>query len=149
MRTFDLIIMKMIDYSPICHQIFPEEDRAMEIKYKIWLEKDGKVVFGHGREELFQAIDECHSLNAAAKKLNMSYRAAWGRLKAAEERLGVKLVESDTAKKGMTLTPAAKVLLDKFRQLEKDADVYLRKTSRELAVLIESDDGPDADRKKK
>jgi molybdate transport system regulatory protein len=121
----------------------------MEIKYKIWLEKNGKVVFGHGREKLFQAIDECHSLNAAAKKLNMSYRAAWGRLRASEERLGVKLVESDTAKKGMTLTPAAKVLLDKFRQLEKDADAYLRKTSRELAVLIESDAGPDADRKKK
>jgi molybdate transport system regulatory protein len=121
----------------------------MEIKYKIWLEKDGKVVFGHGREELFQAIDECRSLNAAAKKLNMSYRAAWGRLRASEERLGVKLVESDTAKKGMTLTPAAKALLEKFRQLEEDADVYLRKTSRELAVLMESDGGPDAHREKK
>ena len=121
----------------------------MEIKYKIWLEKDGKVVFGHGREELFQAIDECHSLNAATKKLNMSYRAAWGRLRASEERLGVKLVESDTAKKGMTLTPAAKALLHKFRQLEKDADAYLRRTARELAVLLESDGEPDADREKK
>jgi molybdate transport system regulatory protein len=121
----------------------------MEIKYKIWLEKDGKVVFGHGREELFQAIDECRSLNAAAKKLNMSYRAAWGRLKASEERLGVKLVESDTAKKGMTLTPAAKALLHKFRQLEKDVDIYLRRTARELAVLLESDGEPDADPKKK
>ena len=121
----------------------------MEIKYKIWLEKDGKVVFGQGREELFQAIDECRSLNAAAKKLNMSYRAAWGRLKASEERLGVKLVESDTAKKGMTLTPAAKALLHKFRQLEKDADAYLRRTARELAVLLESEGGPDPDREKK
>lgn len=121
----------------------------MEIKYKIWLEKDGKVVFGQGREELFQAIDECRSLNAAAKKLNMSYRAAWGRLKASEERLGVKLVESDTAKKGMTLTPAAKALLHKFRQLEKDADAYLRRTARELAVLLESEGRPDTDREKK
>jgi molybdate transport system regulatory protein len=121
----------------------------MEIKYKIWLEKDGKVVFGHGREELFQAIDECRSLNAAAKKLNMSYRAAWGRLRASEERLGVKLVESNSAKKGMTLTPAAKALLHKFRQLEKDADAYLRRTARELAVLLESDGGSDADREKK
>lgn len=121
----------------------------MEIKYKIWLEKDGKVVFGHGREELFQAINECLSLNAAAKKLNMSYRAAWGRLRASEERLGIKLVKSDSAKKGMILTPAAKALLDKFRQLEKDADVYLKNTSRELAALMESDDGQDADRKKK
>ena len=41
----------------------------MEIRYKIWLEKDGKVIFGQGREKLFEAIEECHSLNAAAKKL--------------------------------------------------------------------------------
>ena len=121
----------------------------MEIKYKIWLEKNGKVVFGHGREELFQTINECHSLNAAAKKLNMSYRAAWGRLRASEERLGIKLVETDDTRKGMILTPAAKALLDKFRQLEKDADAYLRKTSRELAALMESDAGPDDDREKK
>jgi molybdate transport system regulatory protein len=121
----------------------------MEIKYKIWIEKDGKVVFGHGREELFLAIDECRSLNAAAKKLNMSYRAAWGRLRASEERLGVKLVDSDGAKKGMTLTPAGKAMLEKFRRLEKDVDAYLQKTSRELAVLMEHDAGPDAGREKK
>jgi len=120
----------------------------MEIKYKIWIEKDGKVIFGHGREELFQAIDECHSLNAAAKKLGMSYRAAWGRLRASEERLGVKLVESDTAKKGMTLTPAAKGLLDKFQRLEKDADAYLQKTSRELSNLLAGDAKPEAEEQK-
>ena len=113
----------------------------MEIKYKIWLEKDGKVIFGQGREKLFEAIDECHSLNAAAKKLNMSYRAAWGRLRASEERMGVKLIESDAAKKGMTLTPAARTLLDKFRQLERDADAYLRKTSRELSAIVEREVG--------
>jgi molybdate transport system regulatory protein len=113
----------------------------MEIKYKIWLEKDGKVIFGQGREKLFEAIDECHSLNAAAKKLSMSYRAAWGRLRASEERMGVKLIESDAAKKGMTLTPAARTLLDKFRQLERDADAYLRKTSRELSAIVEREAG--------
>jgi molybdate transport system regulatory protein len=122
---------------------------GMEIKYKIWIEKEGKVIFGHGREELFQAIDECHSLNAAAKKLGMSYRAAWGRLRASEDRLGVKLVESDAAKKGMTLTPAAKGLLDKFRRLEKEADAYLQKTSRELSALFENDAKPVTGEKKK
>lgn len=113
----------------------------MEIRYKIWLEKDGKVIFGQGREKLFEAIEECHSLNAAAKKLNMSYRAAWGRLRASEERMGVRLIESDAAKKGMALTPAARALLDRFRQLEKDADAYLRKMSRELSALVEAGAG--------
>ena len=30
----------------------------MEIKYKIWIEKDGKVVFGRGRDDILKAIDE-------------------------------------------------------------------------------------------
>jgi len=120
----------------------------MEIKYKIWLEKDGKVIFGHGRVELLQALEECHSLNAAAKKLNMSYRAAWGRLRASEDRLGIKLIESDAAKKGMTLTPAAMTLLEKFRRLEKDADSYLKKTSRELTTLLDGEKRPDQEDKK-
>ncbi len=113
----------------------------MEIKYKIWLEKDGKVIFGHGRVELLQALEECHSLNAAAKKLNMSYRAAWGRLRASEERLGIKLIESGTAKKGMSLTPAARIILEKFRRLEKDAEDYLKKTRHEFAALLEDNPG--------
>ena len=54
----------------------------MEIKHKLWLERDGHVIFGPGREGMLKAIEECHSLSAAAKKLRMSYRAAWGRLKA-------------------------------------------------------------------
>lgn len=90
----------------------------MRIRHKIWLEKDGKVIFGSGRYELLEAIKESHSLNAAAKKLNMSYRAAWGRLKASEERLGMKLVERSQGK-GMYLTGEATTLLEQFGQLEQ------------------------------
>lgn len=70
----------------------------MEIKYKIWIEKDGRVLFGHGRDDILQTIDGERSLNAAAKKLGMSYRAAWGRLRASEERLGIKLVGTGKGK---------------------------------------------------
>lgn len=59
----------------------------MEIKYKIWIEENGKVIFGKGRDEILKSIEQQHSLNAAAKELGMSYRAAWGRLKASEERM--------------------------------------------------------------
>lgn len=97
----------------------------MEIKHKIWLEEEGRVIFGHGREELLHAIDECRSLNAAAKKLNMSYRAAWGRLKASEQRLGIKLAEKDGRTGGMRLTNEARQFLDKFDRLEKEIASFL------------------------
>ena len=97
----------------------------MEIKYKIWIEKNGKVVFGKGRDEILKAIDEQRSLNAAAKKLEMSYRAAWGRLKASEERMGMKLVEIGDKDKSMQLTPQARAIIDRFEKLEKDVEKLL------------------------
>ncbi len=104
----------------------------MKIRYKIWLEKDGKVIFGKGRDEMFRAIQECRSLQAAAKELKMSYRAAWGRLKASEERLGIKLVESDGAKKGLRLTAEARELLEQYERVEKDLKNFLQKKSKAL-----------------
>lgn len=97
----------------------------MKIRHKLWLERNEKTIFGKGREELLRSIDELHSLYAAAKKLNMSYRAAWGRLKASEARLGLKLTCSDGQGKGMHLTPEAKELLEKFDRLEHDVESFL------------------------
>jgi molybdate transport system regulatory protein len=109
-------------------------DTPVEIKHKLWLERDGRVIFGPGRDGLLKAIEECRSLNAAAKKLKMSYRAAWGRIKASEERLGIKLVEMDSVKHGMHLTDEAKELMDCFDQLERDIAHLLDKASGKLPL---------------
>jgi molybdate transport system regulatory protein len=107
----------------------------MQVKHKIWLEKGGKVLFGEGRSKLFKAIDECHSLNGAAKKLNMSYRAAWGRLKATEERMGIKLVKRSKGK-GMHLTDEAVMLLEQFDQLEQMTGIFLEETGRNILLSM-------------
>lgn len=108
----------------------------MEIKCKIWIEKDGKVIFGKGRDNILQAIDEQHSLNAAAKKLEMSYRAAWGRLKASEERTGMKLVEIGLRDKSMQLTPQARAIINRFEKLEKDVEELLHAADHDFQKLI-------------
>jgi molybdate transport system regulatory protein len=108
----------------------------MEIKYKIWIEKNGKVVFGKGRDNILQAIDEQRSLNAAAKKLEMSYRAAWGRLKASEERMGMKLVDIGIHDKSMQLTPQARAIIDRFETLEQDVEKLLHNADQDFQKLI-------------
>jgi molybdate transport system regulatory protein len=107
----------------------------MEIKYKIWIETNGKVVFGKGRDAILKAIDEQRSLNAAAKKLEMSYRAAWGRLKASEERLGMKLVDIGIHDKSMQLTPQARAIIDRFEKLEKDVEKLLYNADQDFQKL--------------
>jgi molybdate transport system regulatory protein len=109
------------------------ETAPMEIKHKIWLEKGGRVVFGPGRDGLLKAIEVYKSLHAAAKHLKMSYRAAWGRVKASEERLGMKLVEVDTSKKkGMHLTADAKKLIDSFDRLEAEITSIINKANEKI-----------------
>jgi molybdate transport system regulatory protein len=108
----------------------------MEIKYKVWLERDGHVIFGPGRGGLLKAIEECRSLNAAAKKLKMSYRAAWGRIRASEERLGMKLVEMDKVKQGMHLTDQAKTLMNCFDQVEQDIENFVKEAHCRLMLNL-------------
>ena len=93
----------------------------MEIRSKLWLEIDGKPVFGRGSRFLLEAIYRHGSINQAAKGISISYRKAWGYIKAMEERLGFKLVERQTGGKnggGATLTREARVFLKKYAELE-------------------------------
>jgi molybdate transport system regulatory protein len=93
----------------------------MEIKSKIWIESEGKPVFGRGRRFLLEAIDKYGSINQAAKDINISYRKAWGYIQAMEERLGFKLIERRTGGRnggGATLTEEARTFLTKYEELE-------------------------------
>jgi len=95
---------------------------GMDIRSKIWIEVDGEPVFGRGRRFLLEAIDAHGSINRAAKEVDISFRKAWGHIKAMEERLGVKLVERQTGGRnggGATLTDDARKFLEKYEALEK------------------------------
>jgi molybdate transport system regulatory protein len=107
------------------------------LRIHLWLETPGGMLMGLGRAELLLRIQESGSLNQAAKAMSMSYRAAWGRLKASEERMGMKLVEIDAAEKGMHLTTQAEAIIERFEQLEKDVEALLADVNREFRLLIE------------
>ena len=95
---------------------------TMNIKSKLWIEENGRPVFGSGRKLLLEAIERNGSINRAAQEMNMSYRKAWGALRAMEERLGVKLIERSAGGKnggGALLTDDARMFLNKYEALEK------------------------------
>jgi molybdate transport system regulatory protein len=92
----------------------------MELKVKWWLEEDGGLVLGKGRCMLLEAIDRQGSLREAARQCGISYRAAWGKLRASERRLGEALVNTRPGKRGMTLTPRARELLRVFHRIDEE-----------------------------
>ncbi len=108
----------------------------MTIKCKIWIEKNGELVFGKGREDILKAVNETHSINAAAKKMGMTYRGVWGRIKISEERGKMKLVNISENRRLTQLTPKAQAIIDRYAKLEKDMEQLLRNADRDFEQLI-------------
>lgn len=88
--------------------------------YRVLLELGGEIPADR-LCELLRAIGRCRSINRAAAELKMSYRHAWGLLKAAEAQLGAPLLEKRVGGAeggGSELTEQAVALLagyDRFR----------------------------------
>lgn len=86
-------------------------------RVKVWLEHDGRYVFGYGISEILKAVERAGSIKAAAESLGKSYRYVWGRVKKAERALGERLVETRVGGKGAgrsSLTERAKRLVADF-----------------------------------
>jgi len=110
----------------------------MEIRCKVWLERDGEILFGKGRAQLLRAVDEEGSLAKAAKRLNMSYRAAWGKVRASELHLGVKLVEPGTVgRHGMVLTPEGRRMLAEYERLLREAEEFFGGCLKRFEALVQ------------
>jgi len=86
-----------------------------------------------------KALGEKQSLNAAAKKLRMSFRGAWGRIKVSEERMGLKLVAISDNRRSSRLTEEAQILINHFEKLERELEILIRLADQDFQKLIRND----------
>ncbi len=101
-----------------------------EVQAKIWIEREGKVVFSDWRSELLQAIEETGSLSGAAARMDVPYRTAWYKLKEIEGQLGMRLVETHSGGSdggGSSLTPEGQDILRRFRRIYRDIEGLVRR----------------------
>jgi len=94
--------------------------KSLQVRSKVWLEVDGEPLLGDGRERLLRLIDECGSINGAARQMGLTYRRAWGLLQAMEAKLDAPLVlreKGGTGGGSSTLTAEARELLERFDRL--------------------------------
>ena len=90
-------------------------------------------MFGMGRAQLLDKIEECGSLRKAAEEMCMSYRAAWGKIKKTEEILGFKLIEKERGNKtGYRLTETARALKKGYRDWYQATETEALRKAREL-----------------
>lgn len=112
----------------------------MQVKSKVWLEKNGKLIFGSGKAEILKAVNKHGSLNKAAQELNMSYRHVWSQIKSVETHLGKPLLiktKGGLAGGGAILTDEAKELLEKFIALENRIKDLTDKKFKEIFITYD------------
>ena len=88
-------------------------ERKMTYKLSCRLFTDAKC-FGPGVAQLLHAVQQLHSLRAAALSMDMAYSKAWTIIKNSEKALGFSLLDSTTGGKGgggAALTPEGARLL--------------------------------------
>ncbi len=108
-------------------------DGMLTLRLHVWFEREEKIFLGIGRALLLEKIEEYGSLRQAATEMKMSYRAAWGKLKAAEESIGKPLVQKIKGKgQRYELTPVGRQLARQFQQLQSDIETYAMSKARDI-----------------
>ncbi|MCX5654856.1 MAG: LysR family transcriptional regulator [Planctomycetota bacterium] len=99
--------------------------KKLQPRIKVWIEVSGRPAFGDGKLRWLEQIEQAGSLRAAAQALAMSYRGLWGRLRAAEERLGFRLIIRQTGGAGgggVQLTDDGRALVALYRRFREGLD---------------------------
>ena len=94
------------------------------------------IAVGPGKIALLEAIAECGSISAAARRLEMSYRRAWllvDELNRSLAKPATTTAQGGEQGGGATLTATGTALLRHYRQAERDALAAARP---ELARLL-------------
>jgi molybdate transport system regulatory protein len=100
-----------------------------QLKYKIWIEKDGKA-FGKGPLELLKGVKEKGSLAEAARSVGMSYNKAFNLIKYIEGKLGFKLITSKSGGSkggGSELTEEAEKFIIVYQNFYEECERNLLK----------------------
>jgi molybdate transport system regulatory protein len=98
------------------------------VRGRIWLEKDGELYMGGGREMLLERIDKLGSIAAAARSMRLGYRNAWLWVEAANRLAPSPLVEKVTGGPGggyARLTDEGRKAVAKYRRLRSKFERFL------------------------
>ncbi len=95
---------------------------------KVWIEIEGKKVFGDGPFDLLELVDRKGSIRQAAQEVEMSYHQAWEIINMVERNLGLTLIKRQTggqAGGGSTLTENGKTLVCQYKSFREEANEKL------------------------
>jgi molybdate transport system regulatory protein len=115
------------------------KQERFKLRLKLWIDADGENAFGPGSAALLKGVEETGSLAGAARALGMSYRAAWGRVRKIEARLGEAVLRKRGGNKaGYELTARGHAMLVAYEALFEEMDTLAQARFQELFASPES-----------
>ncbi len=107
----------------------------MEAKVKVWIEdSESNLVFGGGKTQILELIEQTGSISEAAKKVGMNYKKAWSHIKILQEYIEDELVivQKGRTSGGTVLTPKAKEIISKYKTLEDEIKEFSKNRFEEI-----------------
>lgn len=108
----------------------------MKVRVKIWIEDEEKnLIFGGGKTEVLELIDETGSISKAAQRVGMNYKKAWTHIKILENNIEDDLVNTNKGQgeqSGSSLTPKAREVIQRYKTLQNDIKKYADDRFKEL-----------------
>ena len=108
----------------------------LHVRTKTWIENDRhELLFGKGKTEILELIEQEGSIAKAAEKIGMNYKKAWTHVKTLRENIADELVVAQKGggnTGGTVLTPKAGELIKKYRQLQEEIERFANKRFKEL-----------------
>lgn len=121
--------------------ILPAHPAPVELSGSIWF-RSGEQSWGNPRRmALLAAINEEGSITAAAKKIKLSYKAAWDAVDTMNNLAGEPLVTRTTGGQrggGASLTPRALELLQLYQALNQEHERFMGQLARANNVSLEN-----------
>ncbi len=111
-------------------------ESTFTINGRIWLEKDGEKVLGHGRVELLERIHNSGSIRQAALQMKMSYKQAWDIIKHMNTHFSSPVVIPQRGGKGggsALVTENGLNIISEFHQLQEKLKKFLEVNSVNIA----------------
>lgn len=96
----------------------------LDVRFRLRVRQGPTIAIGPGKIDLLQAVQQCGSISAAARSLNMSYRRAWMLL----DELNASLASPATSSEqggakggGSVVTPVGEAVIELYRSIERRA----------------------------
>lgn len=101
----------------------PKNLPRLTARASAWLLRGNRPVLGERHLAILESVRECGSLNVSAKRLGISYRYAWGKIRQAEAALGLALITAQTGGRrggGSQLTAAGTQIVARLRAFHQE-----------------------------